>query len=231
MRRTTMTVCDTLRRLRDTTDFRSERERCISIHNFVRDEIAFGFTTGFERVSPARTLEVRRGHCNAQADLFCALLREADIPARLRFMQIDKRVLFLAVPQPVYLCLPATLFHAITQAYIEGVWLSTDSYIFQPTMFLRQKRLLTQSGFSVGFGLTREASYEWDAASGSFSQARASDFNENNPVFDTLADAFYAKAGNNRFLGVHFNQWLACIPSRLCNMGERYLNSKLSIQR
>ena len=225
-----MTIRDALRRLEDMEDFRSARDRSISIHNFVRDQIAFGFTTDFEGVSPERTLEVGRGHCNAQADLFRALLCEANIPARLRFLQIDKRVLFRAVPQPIYLCLPSTLFHAVTQVHIEGEWFSTDSYIFQPSMFIRQKKLLIQSGLPVGFGLTREASCEWDAASDSFSQASATAVHRDNPVFDTLADALASRAGNNALLGVHFNQWLACIPPFLCKVSERYLNSKLAIQ-
>ncbi len=223
-------IRDAIRGLKDRSDFRSERDRSISVHNFVRDRIAFGFTTEFEGVSPERTLEVGRGHRNAQADLFRALLCEADIPARLRFVHIDKRVLFRAVPQPIYLCLPSTLYHAVTEVHIEGAWLSTDSYIFQPSMFLQQKNRLLQSGLPVGFGLTRDASCEWNAASDSFSQASAMAFHESNPVFNSLADALASRAGNNTFLGVHFNQWLACVPPLLCKASERYLDSKLAVQ-
>ena len=88
-----MTLRDVIRQLQDTTAFSSERERCVALHNFVRDEIAFGFTVGFEGVSPEQTLAARRGHCNAQADLFRALLEAVDIPARLRFVQIAKETL------------------------------------------------------------------------------------------------------------------------------------------
>lgn len=225
-----MTISDALWHLQDTTDFRSERERCISIHNFVRDEISFGFTSGFERVNPEQTLKKRRGHCNAQADLFCALLNTAGIPARLRFVQIDKQILFRSVPLPIYFCLPSTLFHAVTQVCIAGVWLNTDSYIIQPAMFFHQRQLLTESGLPTGFGLTREASCEWDATKDGFCQARASDLNENNPVFATLSDALLAKAGNNTLLGIHFNQWLSCIPKPLRHAGEKYLNSKLVVE-
>lgn len=226
---TATNIDDALAQLRETSAFRSERERCISIHNFVRDEIAFGFTAGFERVSPEQTLAARRGHCNAQADLFCALLRGAGISARLRFTQIDKRILFGAVPLPIYLCLPATLFHAVTQVEIEGCRLNTDSYIMQPAIFFRQTGRLARSALPVGFGLTREACCEWDASSDSFTQACRNDLDENNPVFDSLAEAMAANAGNNKLLGFHFNQWLACIPPALRKLGERYLNSKLAI--
>ena len=173
---------------------------------------------------------MRRGHCNAQADLFRALLSAAGISARLRFVQIDKQVLFRAVPQPIYLCLPQTLFHAVTQVCVEGIWRHTDSYIFQPAVFLRQKQCLVQSGLPAGFGLTREARCEWNAAEDSFSQAGAGDLNESNPIFATLPDALAAKASNNTLLGVHFNQWLACIPAPLHRAGEKYLNSLLGVE-
>ena len=216
-----MNINETLRFLRQSNPFDSEQERCIALHNFVRDEISFGFTSGFERVSPEQTLKVKRGHCNAQADLFRALLIAVGIPASLRFVQIDKRILYRAVPQLVYSCLPSTLFHAVTLVSVDGVWINTDSYIFDPEMFRRQKLQLAQSGLSVGFGLTSDASCEWSANEDSFSQARATDLNRDNPIFASLADALADKAGNNTLLGIHFNQWLSCIPAPLHHVCEK----------
>ena len=222
-----MTLRDVIRQLQDTTAFACERERCVALHNFVRDEIAFGFTVGFEGVSPEQTLAARRGHCNAQADLFRALLEAVDIPARLRFVQIAKETLFGAVPPPVYFCLPTTLFHAVTQVRVAGAWSNTDSYILQPAAFARQMARLLQTGRALGFGLTRSARCEWEGTTDSFAQALASDLHEGNPVFASLADALAAKAGNNRLFGIHFNRWLACVPPALNQAGERYLNSRL----
>jgi len=220
---------DVLAGLRAHTAFSSEQERCIAIHDFVRDKIAFGFTAGFENVTPAQTLALGRGHCNAQSDLFCALLRAAGIPASLRFVALDKCVLFGAVPLPVYCCLPARLFHAVCQVCVDGQHLHTDSYLFPLAMLHRQKQRLAESGLTVGFGLTAAASGDWDARRDSFAQATAGDLNENNPVFATLADALAAWAGNNRLFGIHFNRWLSLVPQRLHRFAEGYLNSRLPL--
>lgn len=205
-----------------------ERECCIALHDFVRDQIRFGFTAGFEGVTPAQTLASRQGHCNAQADLFRALLQGAGLPARLRFVQLDKRILRHALPQPVFLALPARLFHALTQVWVEGRWLHTDSYLFDPPTFRHQQARLARSGLTMGFGLSAGGSCSWDARQDAFSQAHASLLQADDPVFPSLPAALAARAGNNRLLGRHFNDWLALIPRPLQGSWERYLNSRLT---
>lgn len=226
-----MTINDTVNLLEKTQPFGNEVERCITLHDFVRDEISFGFNTGFESVSPEQTLQLRRGHCNAQADLFRALLEAADIAARLRFVQLDKQVLRYAVPGPVFMLLPATLFHAVTEVNVAGKWLNTDSYIFQPAMFHQQIEKLEESGLAVGFGLTEEATCEWDTIGNAFTQARSRDLDKDNQIYTSLEDALLEKAGNNRLLGIHFNQWLGCIPGVLRRVSESYLNSRIEVRR
>ena len=224
------TIKDTVNLLEKTRPFGNEIQRCITLHDFVRDEISFGFTTGFESVSPERTLQLRKGHCNAQADLFRALLAAADIAARLRFVQLDKQVLRYAVPGPVFILLPTMLFHAVTEVNVEGKWLNTDSYIFHPDMYHQQNEKLKKSRLAVGFGLTEEATCEWDATGDAFSQARSRDLDNGSRVYPSLEDALKEKAGNNRLLGIHFNQWLGCIPGVLQRVSERYLNSRIEVR-
>lgn len=224
-----MTIAETVSRLVKTRPFGEEAERCVTLHDFVRDEIAFGFTTGFESVTPESTLQLRRGHCNAQADLFRALLEAAGVAARLRFVQLDKQVLRYAVPKPVFMLLPAMLFHAVTEVHVGGEWLNTDSYIFHPDMLYRQKDKLKKAGLSIGFGLTEEATCEWDAKGDAFSQARKEDLCNSSEIYPRLETAIAEKAGNNRILGIHFNQWLGCIPGVLRRASERYLNSRIEV--
>ncbi len=225
-----MTLTDALNKLDKLHKFGNKTECCVALHDFVRDEISFGFTAGFEGVSPEQTLQLGRGHCNAQADLFRALLNAAGIAARLRFVQLDRRVLRYAVPTPVFALLPAKLFHAVTEVNVEEKWLHTDSYIFHPGMFYRQKEKLDRSESAVGFGLTKEATCEWDATTDAFSQACSEDINNNNLIYPSMEHALREKAGNNRLLGIHFNQWLGCIPGALQRVSERYLNSRLEVR-
>ena len=205
----------------------NDRDYCRALHDFVRDRVRFGFTSQFETVSPERTLALGRGHCNAQGDLLRALLTTAGIPARLRFVRLDKRILRHAVPAPVYLCLPTHLFHGMVQARLDGRWLHSDSYLFDPAGFERQYARLLASGLSHGYGLRLGADCRWNADADSFSQACADDLQDEDPVYDNLAIALQEKAGNNTLLGVHFNQWLQLAPPPLRRRGERYLNSRL----
>jgi hypothetical protein len=222
-----MSLTDIVSQLARLRPFSSDAERCVALHNFVRDEIEFGFTSGFESVRPEQTLELKIGHCNAQADLFRALLESAGIPARLRFVELDKEVLRYAVPWPVFVLLPPKLFHALTEIDVGGIRVRTDSYIFKPVMFQRQREKLGRSGLTAGFGLGKEATCEWNATGDAFAQAHSSDVNDDNAVYPSLNAALSAKAGNNRLLGIHFNQWLGCVPSGFRRASESYLNSRL----
>lgn len=218
---------DTVRRLKDTKPFDSEVERAVAIHDFVRDQIRFGFTAGFETVTPEQTLYLRRGHCNAQGDLFRALLGEAGLGAYLRFVQIEKETLYGCVPVPIYLLLPDTLFHAITEVEVNGLQLSTDSYIFDMETFSSQLKKLRHSGRALGFGLHTEATCTWTARENAYSQARSGDISNDAPVFNSLEEATRSVQGNNRLLGIHFNSWLDHIPRPLKVRWESYVNSKL----
>ena len=205
----------------------NERERCVALHDFVRDEIEFGFTDRFEAVAPEHTLQLKQGHCNAQADLLRALLETADIPARLRFVNLDKRILRHAVPAPLYYCLPATLFHAVTQVRQANSWLNTDSYIFSEAGFRRQHRRLIDSGLVLGYGLTRDGTCHWNATGDAFAQACPADLTAVDPIFPCLEAATAAGAGNNTLCGIHFNQWLQHTPRPLKSIWHRYANSRL----
>ncbi|MEO9386413.1 transglutaminase-like domain-containing protein [Chromobacterium phragmitis] len=217
-------VLETVRRQSLPAD---DREYVVALHDYVRDRVRFGFTTGFEGVTPEQTLAMARGHCNAQADLLCALLRGAGFDAGLRFVALDKRILRHAVPAPVLLCLPSRLFHAVTRVQLDGRCFHIDSYIFDRPGFRQQQRRLRASGLERGYGLGRGAGCEWAGRADAFSQAEPGDLRADNPQFPTLAAAVASRAGNNTLLGIHFNQWLGCVPGPLRRASERYLNSRL----
>ena len=152
----------------------SESELLIGIHNYVRDNIKFGFTVDFENVTPEKTLQHKMGHCNAQADLFRYLLKCAEFESRLSFVFINKSILKNAIPTVIYLLLPEKLFHAVTQIKVSEEWLSTDSYIFTKDQFYTQKNKLIESSMSEGFGIHQNSVCEWDGEADAFSQANES---------------------------------------------------------
>ena len=64
------------------------------IHDFVRDNIKFGFTKKFDLPSTLETLKFERGHCNPKATLFKEMLQMVGIEARLHFVTIKSDILF-----------------------------------------------------------------------------------------------------------------------------------------
>ncbi|VEB44759.1 Transglutaminase-like superfamily [Chromobacterium violaceum] len=172
--RTIASVLEAVRRQALPAD---DREFCVALHDYVRDRVRFGFTAGFERVTPEQTLALGRGHCNAQADLLCALLRGAGFEASLRFVALDKRILRHAVPAPVLFCLPSRLFHAVTQLKLGGLRCNIDSYIFDRSGFRQQRARLQAAGGSAASG--------WDAARSANGAAAATRFPRPSPAISS----------------------------------------------
>jgi len=76
-----------------TKESMSDRDKAISIHNFVRDEIKFGFSKNFWNEKASSVLKNKIGFCNNQSTLLTAMLRKANIPARIRVYGLSKEVL------------------------------------------------------------------------------------------------------------------------------------------
>ena len=74
-------------------DCKTEREMAMKIHDFVRDEIKFGICSEFYNMKASQVLERKVGFCNTKATLFCAMLRNAKIPCRIHFYNINKKIL------------------------------------------------------------------------------------------------------------------------------------------
>ena len=71
----------------------TERQRAVAIHDFVRDQVKFGFTGRFYAMTAADVLGAGRGYCNTKSTLFVDLLRAAGLQARQQFVDIDASVL------------------------------------------------------------------------------------------------------------------------------------------
>jgi transglutaminase-like putative cysteine protease len=67
----------------------SEKERILSIYNFARDEIAFGYNAG-DCTKATDVLNDDYGQCNTKGILFMALLRAVGVPCRIHGFYIDK---------------------------------------------------------------------------------------------------------------------------------------------
>lgn len=143
----------------------SPREKAVALHNFVRDEVSFGFGSNFYDSKASEVLRARIGFCTTKTTLFVAMLRAADIPARQHFVSINADILrgFLDPGRPY-------VDHAFAEVFLDGKWLSVDSYIVDLPLAVKAKSRLKETGESLGFGVHRNGVSDWNGRQDAFSQ-------------------------------------------------------------
>lgn len=140
-----------------TKDCSSTKEKVTNIHNFVRDEIKFGFTPNFYDMKANEVLESRVGYCNTKSTLFIALLRSINVPCRQHFVSLDKQILAGVVD-------PGTSYvdHSFTEIYINDKWIKCDSYIVDKELYDYAKKELLKNNLKMGYGLHSKGVIEFD---------------------------------------------------------------------
>ncbi|MEM9290521.1 MAG: transglutaminase-like domain-containing protein [Acidobacteriota bacterium] len=141
------------------------RQKAVAIHRFVRDEIAFGWAPEFYQQRASETLATGRGYCNTKGPLFVALLRASGIPARLRFIELRSEVLGGLVDTG-----GPYVDHAYTEVWLEGSWVSVDSYVVDRSLAEAARQRLESTGTLLGYGIHRNGVSEWDGLGDSFVQ-------------------------------------------------------------
>jgi len=158
------------------------REGAISIYHFARDEIKFGYNRR-DDIPASEVLRDGYGQCNTKSVLLVALLRAADIPARFHLAQVDKAVQWGVMPPLAYRFAPDRVTHTWAEVYLNGRWIVLEGVIMDKPYFLAARRLLLESGRSVGYaiGLPPEVltncangcCIDWDGAGDVISQMTA----------------------------------------------------------
>lgn len=140
------------------------------VHNFVRDEIKFGWTAPFDQADPDYTLALGRGHCVPQARLFTSLLRALGFDATMRFVEIHRDILYGTFPDSFYELVPKRICHAYAVVKIGGKVLNIDSFITDPQYFFNARSRLLATEREVGFGIHRDGRINLSLEEDSFCQ-------------------------------------------------------------
>ena len=186
-----------------TLGLRTDQEKAVALHNFVRDQIQFGFANSFWKQKASDVLVEKKGYCNTKSTLFVALLRSVNIPSRQIFVDISEEILsgFLTTGAPY-------VDHSYVEVYLSEKWIKTDSFILDTKLFNAAQDLLKKEKKSIGYGTVYGASKDWDGQTNSFSQFL---LNESNPylsknIFGEYQDVseFYNKQSQS-----HNGSWLA----------------------
>lgn len=169
--------------LKLTQSHQSVARRVSAIRDFVR-RMPFQVSQDRARISASEVLDQRTGDCHTKGLLFTALCRTSEIPARLRFYRIRSGFLkgLLAYG-------PDTMAHAVGQAFVDGKWVSTDTYVIDPQLFVQA---LVLNGSEEATRLACRTT--WDGASDAIQHFGPADVLRDYGVFDDVAH-FQRSAG------------------------------------
>lgn len=200
-----------------------DRAAAVLLHDWVRDQIAFGISPGFYETTATEVLNAKVGYCNTKVTLFSALLRARGIPTRMRMMDLSAQVLQgLFDPGTPY------VDHAVTEVFLEGQWIAVDSYVVdKPLAMVAAKKLFTGSS-KAGFGVHVDGKSEWDARSNNFiqcvdNQSISGYVLKDHGLFADVAD-FYAKAPAPR-------NRKTLVYGLMTRFGSSYVNQRIQAVR
>jgi transglutaminase-like putative cysteine protease len=156
-----------------TAGHESEREKAVALHNYVCEEVKFGFTKYFDEATPEYTLNCGIGHCNPKTELMVAFFREAGFEAHQHFCTLPMVVASGINPSFIEWFMEWSnpeVSHSYTEVKVEGNWYSIDSYIVDTPLLKSSLAKLSEEDKSFGYFTRKGATNKWDGQSDSFSQ-------------------------------------------------------------
>lgn len=129
------------------------KNKILSIYNFVRDEIKFGYNID-DAIPASKILEDGYGQCNTKGILFMALLRAVGVPCRFHGFTIDKKLQKGAIKGIWYILAPASILHSWVEIYYKKKWLNIEGFILDAAYLtkLQQKFPECKTDF-CGYGV------------------------------------------------------------------------------
>lgn len=140
-------------------------ERARRLHDFVRDEIRFGWTPAFDAQKASEVLASRVGFCNTKSTLLAALLRASGIPARVHFVTVNRKLLHGLIRPPARF-----VDHSYLEVFLEGRWIGIDSYSVDSQLHRAALARCRAEGLVMGYGVHTRGSVAWDGTSNAFAQ-------------------------------------------------------------
>jgi len=142
------------------------RKKILTIYNFVRDGIAFGYNID-DAVPASRVLSDGYGQCNTKGTLFMALLRAVGVPCRLHGFTIGKALQKGAMTGLVYKSAPQEIVHSWVEVLFDGAWRNLEGFILDMKYLnALQRKYASFAGGFCGYGVAtddfRNPCVEWD---------------------------------------------------------------------
>jgi hypothetical protein len=136
---------------------KTEREKALAIYGFVK-RLLFAKTLKMRLRSAREVMDAGRGDADDKATLFIALLRAADIPARIRFIKLRGEIL-RGLTSGV-----ASAARPVAEIWLGGRWLRTDTYIFDAAYMAAARQRLKARDWEWGYGIHRDGNVIWSGS-------------------------------------------------------------------
>jgi hypothetical protein len=201
----------------------SLRENAIALHDYVRDNVKFGFNRYFDASSPDYTLTYGYGHCNPKSRLMTALFKMLGLEAYQHFVTIPKDILKGAIPSSQYWMIGARISHSYVDVNVEGTWCEIDSFIVDTPLLKGGIAKLTSEGKSYSYGVRTGSVNVWDGTSNAYSQYEKRMMLEDHGRIEDLEAYFHSKMYRNVVLGMSFNT----IFNLMGNFGVSPINANI----
>ncbi len=180
-------------------DQHTVRSKLGKLFYFVRDDIQFGFPLDGDLVTASDTIRSGIGQCNTKGTVFLALCKALDIPARLHFATVDKRIQRGLFTGLAFRLMPRFLSHAWLEVKIDDRWRKLDAYINDLPFYMAAKDALQERGWDMGFSIAssgRGSGIEFDLDDTGFVQMNA--VKGDHGIWDEPADYYHSSHYRNR---------------------------------
>jgi Transglutaminase-like superfamily len=147
----------------------TDRDKAVAIHDFVKS-LPFGVITDQTEHTASDVLKIGHGDCFSKGMLMVALLRCAGVPARLRFVSLPMHFLRGLIDAG-----DSSIVHALAEVWIEGNWVTTDTYVPDEAMQLAAITRLAHENRDLGYGVHRRGSVYWLGKKDASAQCHAGD--------------------------------------------------------
>jgi hypothetical protein len=140
---------------------KNEREKAVALYRFVkRLPIAKRFKFGLS--TARKVMEAGRGDADEKAALLVAMLRIANIPARLRYVTMRGEILRGVISGVTQADRP------VLEVWLPGGWQQTDTYIHDASTMAAARQRLKDLGWEWGYGIHVEGRILWDGHESAF---------------------------------------------------------------
>lgn len=174
------------------------QEQILSIYNFVRDDIQFGFNA-LDTIPASEILKEGIGQCNTKSILFMALLRAIGVPCRIHGFTISKTVQAGIMKGELYDMMPDEISHTWTEIYFNEKWHNMEGLILDvPYLSGVQKKFNSTkepfSGYAIATPDLNNPQVYWNGKNDTYIQKDG--IVKNFGLFDDPDDFFAQHAQN-----------------------------------